>query len=384
MHSVGSLEGRISGYENIRDGNLGAYHTYEEIVDELNQIHSDNKDITHIESIGKSNLKQEIYAIRISNNKQSDGKKPEVLYLGQIHAKEVISAEQALGVIHKLVDNYGDDEYVTSLVDSREIWVVPCVNPDGADIVAKEITAYGDSDQRKNVKVTGHPEDYSIEPNLGVDLNRNFSSGWRLSRFKNKINRFIKKFKSNWDDSYFQRILGLDNESIGASDDASDSDYSGKTPFSEPETQALKNFAEKHKFSTFASFHSYDNLIMYLPGYKTIPESEQSILREIANEMRNRQKHEQYHVVQFRDLENVTGSFEDWLYDKFGTKAFVFEIGKGFYGPGNFRDFNPPENDISYYVENNIDAALYLAEIAETKNDKIQIPLERLLFWRKK
>lgn len=320
------------GYENIRNGNLGAYHTYDEILEELIDINEKYPDITRLEVIGTTHWGQDIYAIKISKYIDMDDVKPAVLYMGQTHAREVIAAEQALGVIKGLVEGYGNDGYVSNIVDNREIWVVPCVNPDGSKIVTEEVTRYDDSAWRKNARdVT--PDNYHGS-GLGVDLNRNFGVGWGGS---------------------------------GSSGVPTSEIYRGPAAFSEPETQAIKNLADKHRFVTSLSFHSFSGLILYPYGYTTQPSGDEELFKAIAYKMRDRQPHEKYIVKQASDLyfDVVGGDSDDWLYDEYGTLAFTMEIGWGYYGYGIFRMFNPPEKDIPYHVENNLDAALYLAEIAD-------------------
>ena len=60
--------------------------------------------------------------------------KPGYYYDGNIHSGELTSAEVALHFAAYLLTNYGSDERVTRLVDTRAIYVRPKFNPDGADI----------------------------------------------------------------------------------------------------------------------------------------------------------------------------------------------------------------------------------------------------------
>ena len=323
---------------DIRDGNLGAYHTYEEAMEELERAAAEHPDIARVETIGYSTYGRPIKAIKISKDVNvEDPDKPEVLYMGQTHAREVISAEASLGVVDRLIDGYGTDDYVTGLVDSRQIWVVPVVNPDGAVKVCQDLARTGDTDWRKNARDndgTGR-----LDEDDGVDLNRNFGTGWGGE---------------------------------GSSGDPASYTYRGHAPFSEPETRAIRDLVEQHDFVTSVSFHSQSGLILYPTGYTTEPAGDESLLRAVAYNMRDRQPHDKYMVEKASDLYIASGEADDWLYEEKGVLPFTFEVYKGGFRWWNFFEelnffamFNPSESEISYEVDNNVPAALYAAEIAD-------------------
>jgi murein tripeptide amidase MpaA len=55
-----------------------------------------------------------------------------------IHAAELTSSFAALHLIHRVLKDYGSDERVTRLLDTRTLYVVPRLNPDGAAAVLRE------------------------------------------------------------------------------------------------------------------------------------------------------------------------------------------------------------------------------------------------------
>jgi carboxypeptidase T len=335
------------GYENIQNGNLGDYHTYEEVVEELKILEEKHPNLVTVIDIGKSHQGRSIKAVQITNTKITD-KKPAILYTGQTHAREVISAEVSLGLIKKLVNEYGKDNYITNLVDNREFWVVPVVNPDGSMIVTEQVTKSGDSRWRKNAR--DNNDDGQVDSYDGVDLNRNFSTAWGGPG------------SSGW--PFWDT-------------------YRGPEPFSEPETIAIKNLVEDHDFVAAVSLHSFSGLILYPVGYTYGKTKDDKLFRKIAEAMREKQPHEKYTVMQSSDLYLASGLSDDWLYVEKGVLAFTFEIYKGdgidalrqinnrrgdAYNIDEyniFKKFNPPEKERPYHVENNIPPLLYLAEIAD-------------------
>src|SRR5690606_33608020 len=82
-------------------------------------------------SIGLSVEGRDIWCLKISDNVTDDEEEPEVLYLGLQHAREAITGTSLIFFAQYLAQNYGAIQSVTELVSNREIFIVPCVNPDG-------------------------------------------------------------------------------------------------------------------------------------------------------------------------------------------------------------------------------------------------------------
>jgi carboxypeptidase T len=104
----------------------------------------------------------------------------------RIHAREVATSEMSWRWMTMLVDGYGKDAQVTSLLDGTEIWLVPEVNPDGAHVSEVGTKGgFGDDSpawQRKNWDRKQTPPGGCPPPwagsQPGVDLNRNWAFGW--------------------------------------------------------------------------------------------------------------------------------------------------------------------------------------------------------------
>lgn len=130
-------------------GPLGTYHDYAGLTDMLQQFATDYPDIIRLESIGQSVRGKELWITKITDNPDVEEDEPEFRYIANMHGDEVVGLEMCLYLINHLAANYGTDPDLTELVNEREIWIMPTMNPDGRDLR-----------QRYN---------YS-----GVDLNRNF------------------------------------------------------------------------------------------------------------------------------------------------------------------------------------------------------------------
>jgi len=108
------------------------YHTYAEMVAEIQQAQTDHPDIVKLMSIGKSYQGRALWVAKVSDNVATDEAEPEVMFDGLHHAREHLSLEQTLAILRWLTDGYGTDTRITNIVNTREIWIVFAVNPDGA------------------------------------------------------------------------------------------------------------------------------------------------------------------------------------------------------------------------------------------------------------
>ncbi|HMC96153.1 MAG TPA: M14 family zinc carboxypeptidase, partial [Flavobacteriales bacterium] len=128
-----------------------------------------------------------------------------------------------------LLENYDTDPYIQYLLDNTELYIVPCINPDG--YVYNEMTdPAGGGMWRKNRRDNG-------DGSFGVDLNRNYGYQW-----------------------------GFDD--LGSSPDPASEVYRGESPFSEPENQVLRDFCDAHDFRLALNHHTYGNLLVYPWGYQ--------------------------------------------------------------------------------------------------------------------
>ena len=109
-------------------------HTYGEVVAYLQDLTRNYPNITKLLTIGKSFQGKDLLVLEITNH--STGKaleKPGYWIDGNLHASEVFGAEICLKNIDTLVTQYGKDPLVTNLVDTRTIYIMPKLNPDGSD-----------------------------------------------------------------------------------------------------------------------------------------------------------------------------------------------------------------------------------------------------------
>ena len=164
-----ALPNRTAAAEPDFPDSMSGYHNWTELVDEIMQAQADHPDIVSVSSIGTSVEGRDIWTAKVSANVATDEAEPEVLIDALHHAREHLGTEQALAILRWLTDDYGADETVTRLVDTREIFIIFAVNPDGLgyDLTGSPFRAW-----RKNRQ----PNAGSTA--VGTDLNRNYGYRW--------------------------------------------------------------------------------------------------------------------------------------------------------------------------------------------------------------
>uniref|UniRef100_U5EVJ7 Putative carboxypeptidase b n=1 Tax=Corethrella appendiculata TaxID=1370023 RepID=U5EVJ7_9DIPT len=205
---------------------LNAYYRFDEInkyLDELSQKYSKN---VQVEEVGKSFEGRTIKTIRISNGEQK-ADKPVIFLDAGIHAREWAAPATALYTIQQLVEN---STVNSDILDNVDFIVLPVVNPDGYEYTHEKERLW------RKTRSSGERCD-------GVDGNRNFDFHWA---------------------------------EVGSSHRECDEIYHGKTAFSEPETQIVREILEKYenRCKFYLTLHTYGNYLLYPWGYTSdLPET---------------------------------------------------------------------------------------------------------------
>jgi len=214
--------------DNFNLGSMGGFYTYQEMLDELDEMATLYPNLITLKSPISSFLTHEgrpIYHVVISDNPSDDEGEPNVLYTAIHHAREPMSMTESIFYMWYLLENYASNDEVKFLVDNTRLFFVPCINPDG--YIFNEVNfPNGGGMHRKNRRMIG-------TSNMGVDLNRNYSYQWGTA---------------------------------GINFDPDSDVYPGEYPFSEPETQAIKWLVENYGFQAALNAHSYGDLLLHPIG----------------------------------------------------------------------------------------------------------------------
>lgn len=100
-------------------------------MDTFNLIANTYPNICHLDTVGQSPTGKYLLALKISQNAQTEMHRPRMLWDGTTHGNENIGTEVCWYLMQQIVNNYGLDPIITNIVNTREIWIIPCINPEG-------------------------------------------------------------------------------------------------------------------------------------------------------------------------------------------------------------------------------------------------------------
>ena len=145
------------------------YHDYAEMTTEIDRVVAAYPALVRKRSIGTSYAGRQLWTTKISDNVATDEAEPEVLFSCGQHAREHLTIEMCLYLLHELTRGYSTDARVRGLIDSREIWIVHNLNPDGSEY---DVATGSYRSWRKNRQPN------SGSSAVGTDLNRNWDYRW--------------------------------------------------------------------------------------------------------------------------------------------------------------------------------------------------------------
>jgi hypothetical protein len=110
------------------------FHSYAQMTTELQTIANTYPNITQLYDLGHSVQGRTIWGLKVTDNPTIEEDEPEVRICGVHHGNEYMGAELSLLLAQFLTQNYTTNSTITTLVNTREIWIIPMVNPDGREM----------------------------------------------------------------------------------------------------------------------------------------------------------------------------------------------------------------------------------------------------------
>jgi hypothetical protein len=332
-----------------------SYRVLDDFAAEIDELVGNHPTLAKRISIGTSVEGRDLTGIEIGRdvNAPEDGR-PVFLMFGAHHAREWPSAELPMEFAYDLLLSYGEDERITNLLDRGRAVIVPVSNPDGydasrtsGDVVdlrgtpglpynpAVILGTPGNAYKRKNCRyVDGQtqpagtcvavPSPGGYGP--GIDLNRNYGALWG---------------------------------GPGTDTNPASPIYRGPAPFSEPETQAIRDLISTRQVTTLITNHTFSNLILRPVGVQpstiapdgdpvgfapdecfTAPDGRDRGMQALGERMAAQTGYSNQFGFELYD---TTGTTEDYSYNATGGYGYTFEIGP--------EEFHPPfEEVVAEYV----------------------------------
>lgn len=259
-------------------GSMGGFLKFNEVIGKLDTMRLEYPNLISSKfSIGTSIEGRSIWTIKVTLNPDVINTRPQVWYHSLIHAREPESMEHLIYYLYWLLENYNIDPLATYILENRELYFTPVLNPDG--YVYNETTnPNGGGMWRKNRKNNGG--------SYGVDLNRNYG----IYQFWNSSNG-------------------------GSSTSPSNDTYRGTSPFSEPETMAAMNFINGKNIQAVMGAHTHGNyLIKPWAWQDPTPTPDNNKFNEYLKDMSEFNKYTTgtpYQTVNYY----VRGCADDWYYN---------------------------------------------------------------------
>jgi hypothetical protein len=409
--------------EPLSDSNA-TFWTYDTMTAELQRLAQDHPGIVSLYDLTsmidsrfgfkKTWEGRTVWGVRISASPvMNDPGRPKIVIECSHHGDEWMGFETGMKLIEVLVNGYQQKEVqnvsginvsapnwstarLSWLVDSRDIWVIPMVNPDGATY-DQSVAASGGIWRKNKRDNDGNGQ---FDPNIdGVDINRNYpymwganmkgvvgpggititqdTSFWGSSQYHGPQDNFDDDGDAafprapdwypqhrgqDWNGIDEDPVDGIDNDGDGKIDEDRDGG------FSEPETcavEALFNALDsdgdhvngRSDVSIVVSLHSYTGCVMWPWGYADILAKDASLMEQIGTAMAEFPGYDAYQSV---NMYPTSGDTSDWFYGSMGALAFVIELGKS--GQGGF---HPPVDMIDNISVPNVEALLYAAEVSD-------------------
>jgi len=291
------------------------YPTVAQIQKKLFELTQKYPQWTKLDTIGETAFyKKPILLIKLSDHPKKNQDKPAVLLMAGQHAREPIGTLFLLALADSLLRAEGAHSSSSHFLQKEEIFIIPLVNVDGYSYLIKNHIKF--PFWRKNLR--DNNGDGAFSPAVdGVDLNRNYGF--------------------NWGD-----CADVDPKSWF---------YKGTQPFSEPETQAIRDLARKRHFVWMIDYHAYGQTVMF-PWTKEIRPPDYEVLHQVAlgyaRRCRKYKNHRHYEVF---PLNGKTGQSANWFYAKFRTLGFIVKLGTEYF---------PPQKEVDFVVRQNLKSVKYL------------------------
>jgi murein tripeptide amidase MpaA len=335
------------------------FYRYDDLTRLLHEFAAEYPHLFKVESIGKSHEGRDVWLVTATNFASGpDIEKPALWVDGNLHASEVAGSTANLYFIKSLADRYTKDSTVTECLDTRVFYIVPRVNPDGAE--------WALADRPKLIRSSTRPYPYDEESTEGLIADEDIdgdgriltmrivdpNGAWKahpddprlmirrdpvetggtyyrllpegLMRNYDGVTIQVKRPKEGLDlNRNFPVAWRQENEQVGA----------GPYPVSEPESRNLVDFIVRHPNLTgVVTFHTYSGVILRPYDDRSdeeMPAEDLWTFKKIGEKgtaLTGYPNVSTYHDFRYHPKTVTTGGFDTWMYDHMGMYSWTVEI----------------------------------------------------------
>ena len=335
------------------------FYRYEDLTRLLHEYAAEYPNLLKVESIGKSHAGRDVWLVTATNFASGpDVEKPALWVDGNLHASEVASSTAALYFIQSLVQRYGKDKTVTECLDTRVFYIVPRINPDGAE--------WALADHPKIIRSSTRPYPYDEEPVEGLIANEDIDGDGRVLTMRlpdpngawkahpDDPRLMVRRDPLETGGSYYRLLpegllnnfdgitiqvrapkegLDLNRNFPAVWRQENDQPGAGPYPVSEPEARNLVDFIVRHPNLTgVVTFHTYAGVILRPYDDRAdeeFPAEDLWTYKKIGDKgtaLTGYPNISTFHEFRYHPKTITTGGFDTWMYDHLGMFSWTVEI----------------------------------------------------------
>lgn len=330
---------------------------FEELTSLLRTAVENHPQLAKMASIGNSYEGRPIWCVTVTNFATGEPSSKPAFYVdANIHATELSGSVAALKLIDTLLTGYGRRPDVCRLLDTRTIYVIPRVNPDGAEWAMADRPRYIRSSVRPypfNEDAIEGLEAEDIDGDGRILMMRIPDANGPWKKHAGDPRLMVRRDPVETDGEYFRivsegRVKAFDGFNLPVARTKTGLDLNrnfpeewrpealqlgaGDFPTSEPEVRACVQFINDHRnICGGVFFHTWSGVLLRPFGTKADDEMPPEDLWVFQTQGKKGEELTGYpaisvfHEFKYHPKEVITGT-QDWLYTELGSYAWVVEI----------------------------------------------------------
>ncbi len=332
---------------------------FNELTEWLQQLAGQYSDLIDLDVLGESHEGRELWIATVTNRASGPhDEKPAIWLDGNIHASETTASVALLHLIHHLCTGYGSDERITRALDTRTFYIVPRVNPDGAElslgevpfIVRSTVREWPRTDQADglivgDVDLDGRSLQMRVPDSNGNWKTSSASGRLMVAREPDEVGgRYFRLFREGTIENYdgvnvkiAAPVAGIDSNRNFPFDWER---YPGKAPTgagdfptSEPEVRAVvQGVTDRPNITAYFAYHTFSGVHLRPYGNKAqdvLPTIDKWVYEDLGERYTEITGYPCISILEdFRyDPKSVIGgSGSDWAYDQVGLISWTTEF----------------------------------------------------------
>ena len=255
--------------------------SFSSLIENLGALKYNYPELLKLYTAGYSEAGRELLTVTLGNGPKK------ALLLGAVHAREHITTKYLLCCIETYCkayyspDGFFENYNVKDLLDAYTLYIIPCVNPDGLEIIRSR-------ENPQNFVNVSTLSEYKANKN-GVDLNRNFPLAWE--QINNNVTRPSECF------------------------------YKGSSPACASETKAIMKLCDENSFEFAISFHIKGNCIYWGDNYDTSLNAQYKTFAGTVAGVSGL-----YMTKPTEKAKDYGGGFENWFRHKYSHPGICVEL----------------------------------------------------------